>query len=93
MDQKGSVTIPRKVPERDLGDCFYVTKGLDGCLFVLSATEWQRLQERMKAMPISKSVALQRFFFRVPEVERTSKEESCCRSSYEIMRALIRMSQ
>ena len=62
MDQKGRVTIPAKFRE-DLGDLFYVTKGLDGCLFVLSAAEWQRLQERMKAMPIAKSVALQRFFF------------------------------
>ena len=62
MDQKGRVTIPAKFRE-DLGDCFYVTKGLDGCLFVLSAAEWQRLQDRVKAMPISKSVALHRFFF------------------------------
>ena len=62
MDLKGRVTIPAKFRE-DLGDLFYVTKGLDGCLFVLSATEWNRLQEKMKAMPIAKSVALQRFFF------------------------------
>jgi MraZ protein len=62
MDLKGRVTIPAKFRE-DLGELFYVTKGLDGCLFVLSAAEWNRLQEKMKAMPIAKSVALQRFFF------------------------------
>ena len=56
------MTIPAKFRE-DLGDLFYVTKGLDGCLFVLSAAEWNRLQEKMKAMPIARSVALQRFFF------------------------------
>ena len=47
----------------DLGDCFYVTKGLDGCLFVLSAEEWNALQKKITAMPISKARSLQRFFF------------------------------
>ena len=40
-----------------------MTKGLDGCLFVLSPMEWQRLQEKIMAMPISKARGLQRFFF------------------------------
>lgn len=62
MDLKGRVAMPAKFRE-DLGDLFYITKGLDGCLFVLSSTEWTRLQEKMKSMPIAKSVALQRFFF------------------------------
>ena len=35
MDLKGRVTIPSKFRD-DLGDKFYVCKGLDGCLFVLS---------------------------------------------------------
>ncbi|NLJ30612.1 MAG: division/cell wall cluster transcriptional repressor MraZ, partial [Clostridiales bacterium] len=35
IDQKGRVIIPAKFRE-DLGALFYVTKGLDGCLFVLS---------------------------------------------------------
>ena len=35
MDLKGRVTVPSKFRE-DLGDTFYVCKGLDGCLFVLS---------------------------------------------------------
>lgn len=62
IDPKGRVIIPSKFRE-DLGECFYVTKGLDGCLFVLSPGEWARLQEKIKAMPISKSRGLQRFFF------------------------------
>ncbi|HHV32305.1 division/cell wall cluster transcriptional repressor MraZ [Caproiciproducens sp. LBM24188] len=62
IDPKGRVIIPSKFRE-DLGECFYVTKGLDGCLFVLSPEEWARLQEKIKAMPISKSRGLQRFFF------------------------------
>lgn len=62
IDAKGRVIVPAKFRE-DLGDCFYVTKGLDGCLFVLSAEEWNALQKKITAMPISKARSLQRFFF------------------------------
>lgn len=61
-DAKGRVIVPVKFRE-DLGDCFYVTKGLDGCLFVFSPAEWTRLQEKVSAMPVSKARGLQRFFF------------------------------
>lgn len=62
IDPKGRVIVPSRFRE-DLGDCFYITKGLDGCLFVLSPKEWTRLEERVSAMPVSKSRSLQRFFF------------------------------
>ncbi len=62
IDQKGRVIVPAKFRE-DLGERFYITKGLDGCLFVLSPEEWARLQDKIKAMPISKARGLQRFFF------------------------------
>lgn len=62
IDPKGRVIVPAKFRE-DLGDSFYVTKGLDGCLFVLSPSEWSRLQEKVSAMPISRARGLQRFFF------------------------------
>lgn len=62
IDPKGRVIVPSRFRE-DLGDCFYVTKGLDGCLFVLSADGWRNLQEKVSAMPVSKARGLQRFFF------------------------------
>ena len=62
IDAKGRVIVPAKFRE-DLGSCFYITKGLDGCLFVLSAPEWGALQQKISAMPISKARGLQRFFF------------------------------
>ncbi len=62
IDAKGRVIVPAKFRE-DLGACFYLTKGLDGCLFVLSAQGWQTLQERIAALPLSKARTLQRFFF------------------------------
>ena len=62
IDTKGRVIVPARFRE-DLGEHFYITKGLDGCLFVLSPEEWTRLQNKVKAMPISKARGLQRFFF------------------------------
>lgn len=62
IDPKGRVIVPSRFRE-DLGEHFYVTKGLDGCLFVLSPEGWQKLQEKVSAMPVSKARGLQRFFF------------------------------
>lgn len=62
IDAKNRVIVPAKFRE-DLGSLFYVTKGLDGCLFVLSRKGWEQLQAKIDAMPLSKSRGLQRFFF------------------------------
>ena len=62
IDAKNRVIVPAKFRE-DLGERFYVTKGLDGCLFVLSEAGWKRLQDKIVAMPMSKARQLQRFFF------------------------------
>ena len=59
IDAKNRVIVPAKFRE-DLGSLFYITKGLDGCLFVLSRKGWEQLQAKM---PLSKSRGLQRFFF------------------------------
>lgn len=61
-DAKGRVIVPAKFRE-DLGECFYITKGLDGCLFVFPPDEWAKLQEKIGSMPVSKTRGLQRFFF------------------------------
>lgn len=62
MDQKGRVTVPSKFRE-DLGDKFYVCKGLDGCLFVLSSSQWDNLMEKVAAMPMAQGKGIQRYFF------------------------------
>lgn len=62
IDQKGRVIVPARFRE-DLGERFYVTKGMDGCLFVLPPAEWQKLQEKVLAMPMSKARKIQLFFF------------------------------
>lgn len=62
LDLKGRVAVPTKF-RGDLGGCFYVTKGVDNCLFVLPKNEWSLLETKVKNMPISKARMLQRFFF------------------------------
>ena len=56
------MTIPSKFRD-DLGDKFYVCKGLDGCLFVLSQEQWDRLVEKVAAIPLAQGKAIQRYFF------------------------------
>ena len=44
---------------------FIVTKGLDGCLFVYSKTEWTNLEEKLKTLPFTSkdARAFNRFLF------------------------------
>ena len=62
IDPKGRVIVPSKFRE-DLGERFYVTKGMGKSLFVLSPKEWEKLQEQIMAMPMSKARQLQLYFF------------------------------
>ena len=62
LDIKGRVNFPVKIREC-LGERFIVTRGLDNCLFVYSGDEWRTLEDKLRALPISKSRDIQRFFF------------------------------
>ena len=62
IDVKGRMNFPTKLREL-LGISFIITKGLDECLFVYSTEEWAVLEEKIKAIPLSKGRVLQRFFF------------------------------
>jgi len=55
MDPKGRVIIPSTL-RNDLGLKFYITRGLDPCLYLFSETEWVSFVERLRnALPNSKS--------------------------------------
>ncbi|WP_322170017.1 division/cell wall cluster transcriptional repressor MraZ [Acutalibacter caecimuris] len=73
MDPKGRVTMPSKFRE-DLGDRFFVCKGLDGCLFVLSCAQWAKLVEKVSAMPLSQGKGIQRYFFSGAAEVETDKQ-------------------
>lgn len=64
IDAKGRLIIPSKFREQ-LGNLFVATKGLDGCLFVYSNEEWQRIVESFNTKPLTSKDArkFMRFFF------------------------------
>lgn len=64
IDPKGRLFIPARFRE-GLGDCFVVTKGLDGCLFAYPRLEWETLEQKLKSLPFTKgdARAFVRFFF------------------------------
>ena len=56
VDAKGRVIMPSKLRE-DIGDKFIITKGLDGCLFAYSQTEWINFEEKLKSLPLAQKNA------------------------------------
>ncbi len=63
IDEKGRLIIPSKFRD-DIGNSFVVTKGLDGCLFVYSLIEWEKIVTKLKKLPFTKKDArtFMRFF-------------------------------
>ena len=63
IDEKGRLIIPSKFRE-EIGTSFVVTRGLDGCLFVNSLVEWERIVAKLKKLPFTKKDArtFTRFF-------------------------------
>ena len=63
IDAKGRLIVPAKFRE-SLGDVFVVTKGLDGCLWAFADEDWKKLEEKLRALPLSDKEArrFSRFF-------------------------------
>ena len=62
IDTKGRVIMPAKFRD-ELGEKFVITKGLDKCLFVFSAGEWEKLDQKLSEQSLSKGRKIQRFFY------------------------------
>ena len=64
IDTKGRRAMPAKLRE-GLGGKFIITKGLDGCLFVYAMDEWQRVEQKLASLPMSRKTArdFTRFLF------------------------------
>lgn len=58
LDAKGRVILPTKFRE-ELGDSFYLTRGFEHCVQVLSAAEFDRLREQIRLLPADKALSLQ----------------------------------
>ena len=63
LDAKGRLIMPAKLRE-DIGEKFILTKGLDGCLFGFSISEWENFEGKIKTLPITNKDArkFERFF-------------------------------
>ena len=66
--QGPSLFIPAKFRE-ELGETFYVTIGLDGCLAVYSDEKWADLTEKFDALPISKARRMRTLFANAAKCE------------------------
>lgn len=62
IDAKGRIIVPAKFRE-ELGDCFYVTRGLGGCLWVFAQKEWDNILRKFSEMPLVESRDISRYFF------------------------------
>ena len=52
IDAKGRLIIPVKFRE-PLGEEFVLTKGLDGCLSIYPIYEWENIEEKLRALPLT----------------------------------------
>lgn len=56
LDEKGRLIIPARFRE-ELGSPFVATRGLDRCLFAFPAGEWARVEEKLRALPLTQADA------------------------------------
>ena len=57
IDRKGRLILPAKFREtaRENGiERFYLTRGLDKCIFMFSYDEWRTQEQKFKSMPFTK---------------------------------------
>ena len=75
IDEKGRLIIPSKFRE-EIGNSFVVTRGLDGCLFVYSLVEWEKIVAKLKKLPFTKKDArtFMRFFLSAATVCEFDKQ-------------------
>lgn len=58
LDAKGRVILPSKFRE-ELGESFYITKGFEKCVQVMSVDEFDRLRAQIRSLPADKALSLQ----------------------------------
>jgi len=69
IDAKGRLFIPSRLRD-DLGSVFYVTLSTQACLWAFSTDAWERIEEKVKAMPLSKQIKMRPLFSHATKCER-----------------------
>ena len=62
IDPKNRINFPARFREQ-LGESFILTVGLDECIAVYSAEEWDKLEQRINQLPMSRGRSIKRYFF------------------------------
>lgn len=60
IDRKGRLVLPSKIREvakNNFVDKFFVTRGLDKCLFMFGEDEWRAQEQKFKSISFTKSEA------------------------------------
>jgi len=60
LDRKGRLVLPSKIRETaksNFIDKFFITRGLDKCLFMFSEDEWRNQEQKFKSISFTKSEA------------------------------------
>ena len=75
LDDKNRLIIPSKFRE-EIGDKFVVTRGLDGCLFIYSLDNWDKIIQKLKSLPFTKKDArtFMRFFLSAASICEFDKQ-------------------
>lgn len=68
LDRKGRVILPAKLRDvcKDCGvERFFLTRGLDRCIFMFGEEEWRAQEQKFKSMPFTKQEtrSFNRLFF------------------------------
>lgn len=62
VDAKGRMAVPVKF-RAELGDSFFLTVGLDSCLYIFSQTEWEKFNTAIRStLSFTAAEKLSRFF-------------------------------
>lgn len=64
IDLKNRIIIPSKFRDELKNSCI-ITKGLDGCLYIYTKDEWNKIEDKLKILPLTnkEARAFTRFFF------------------------------
>jgi len=99
LDNKGRIIIPstfREVSKEHYIEKFYITRGLDGCLFMFSEEEWRQQESKFKSLSFTKREArkFNRLFFAgavevVPDKQGRMLLPTYLKSYAEIKREII----
>lgn len=60
LDRKGRIVLPSKIREaakNNFIEKFFITRGLDKCLFMFGEDEWKTQEQKFRAIPFTKSQA------------------------------------